>query len=207
MRYADKDSSGTVDAQELAAVFERHELPVTQDEVQALIRALDTDGNGNVDKHEFLEQMRVEQNRRRVLAKDLNKDLSKELKPAPPSRHRPASMDTVKSRRVRAMERVQEAEREREAVRAMEHRLHAEMLREAAHAKAAEEALRMKAAASAIKVKERQLQKVRLSGLFASYGSRLASTVLPPISHKTPRAGGTPRGTTRASKLATPMTA
>ena len=138
-----------MDAQELAAVFERHELPVTQDEVQALIRALDTDGNGNVDKHEFLEQMRVEQNRRRVLAKDLNKDLSKELKPAPPSRHRPASMDTVKSRRVRAMERVQEAEREREAVRAMEHRLHAEMLREAAHAKAAEEALRMKAAASA----------------------------------------------------------
>lgn len=209
MRATDMDSSGTVDAQELADVFARHNIPVSTDDVQVVLQELDSDGNGDVDLQEFLDQMRTAQNRRRVLAKDV-------IKPIPPSRRRPATMETIRNRRIKAKERMKEVERERETARVKEYERHEAMLRETAKAKAAEEAARMKKAALAVKVKERQLQRVRMSGLFASYGSRLASTVLPPISHKQQRAGGTPRGARQGisrgtprsvKKLATPMTA
>ena len=59
MYVADVDSSGTVDAQELAAVFAKHKLPIRPEEVQAILQELDTDGNGDIDQQEFLEQMRV----------------------------------------------------------------------------------------------------------------------------------------------------
>lgn len=203
IHVADTDSSGTVDAQELVDVFTRHNLSVRPEEVQAIVQELDTDGNGDIDRKEFLEQMRVAQNRRRVLAKDVKT----RVRPMPPTRRRPTTMETIKSRRIKAKERMEELERARNTAREKERKRHEGMLREVALAKAAEEAARMKKAAYAVKVKERQLQQVRMSGLFSSYGSRLASTVLPPISHKTRRAGGTPRGTARALKVATPMTA
>jgi hypothetical protein len=204
MYVADVDSSGTVDAQELAAVFAKHKLPIRPEEVKAILQELDTDGNGDIDQQEFLEQMRVAQNRRRVLAKGVKT----RTKPMPPTQRRPTTMETIKSRRIRAKERMEELERERDTAREKERQRHEGMLREEARAKAAKEAVRMKKAAHAVKVKERQLQRVRMTGLFSSYGSRLASTVLPPISHNARRAGGTPRGTSRALKLASaPMTA
>lgn len=200
---ADVDRSGTVDAEELATAFARHKLPINSEEVQAILQELDTDGNGDIDQQEFLDQMRVAQNRRRVLAKDAKT----RIKPMPPIQRRPTTMETIKSRRIRAKERMQELEHERDTAREKEHQRQAAMLREAARAKVAQEAARMKKAAAAVKVKEQELHRVRMTGLFSSYGSRLASTVLPPISHKTRRAGGTPRGTARALNLAAPMTA
>jgi hypothetical protein len=199
-KLIDVDDSGTVDAEELAAVFARHELSVSSEEVHAILQELDVDGNGDIDKREFLEQMRVAQNRRRILARDVSS--RGRFQPVPPSRRRPATMETINSRRVLARARMEEAEREREAERVKERQRHEAMLRKAAKAKAIAEAGRMKAAAHAVKVQERQLQRVRMSGLSASYGSRLTTAILPPISHKprgARRAGGTPRGTSRVT--------
>lgn len=65
----DTDASGTVDAAELAGAFAQHGVEATLDEVVELLDTLDEDGDNNIDKHEFLRQMRAVQNERRRRAR------------------------------------------------------------------------------------------------------------------------------------------
>ena len=202
----DVDKSGSVDASELADVFARHELPISSEEIQLILSDLDVDGDGDIDAGEFLSQMRAAQNRRREEAGSLRMN----RKPVPPVVRRPATMETVKNRRLVARTRMEGAERERETAREKERRRHEKALRQTLKQKVMVENARMAKAASAVKVQERQLQRVRMTGLAASYGARLTA-VLPPIGTRggTPR-GRTPRGGTMRGSgkiLAAPMTA
>ena len=205
----DKDKSGSVDASELADLFARFELPINGEEIHLILDELDVDGDGDIDAGEFLSQMRAAQNRRRVEAGSPRMGLKR---PVPPVTRRPATMETVKNRRVIARERMEEAERGRETARDKERRRHEKALRATVKQKVLTEEARMKKAAAAVKVQERQLQRVRMTGLATSYGPRLTA-VLPPIGARggTPRGrtprGGTMRGSGKVLQLAAPMTA
>ena len=55
----DRDSGGTVDASELRDAFAQHGVELKEPEAKALLAALDQDGDGKVDKKEFIEEMRA----------------------------------------------------------------------------------------------------------------------------------------------------
>ena len=187
---ADKDGSGAIDSSELAAVFAQHKLPIDASEVAGILLELDTDGDQQITKAEFFEQMREAQRRRRPARRNVRR-------PVPPSAHRPVSREMVKQRRIAATARVAEEERARQKTRDEARRQHASALAEATKAAAAQEQVAAKAARKTVRDEEARLLKNRMRWLATSYGKGLSS-VLPPI-------GRTPRGA--KTRRAVPVTA
>ena len=187
---ADKDGSGAIDSSELAAVFAQHKLPIDASEVAGILAELDTDGDQQITKAEFFEQMREAQRRRRPARRNVRR-------PVPPSAHRPVSREMVKQRRIAATARVAEEERARQKTRDEARRQHASALAEATKAAAAQEQVAAKAARKTVRDEEARLLKNRMRWLATSYGKGLSS-VLPPI-------GRTPRGA--KTRRAVPVTA
>ena len=74
----DRDKGGTLDVAELKAAFAQHGMHLDQSMAKSLLGMLDRDGDGKVDRQEFVEQMRMLKNSRRRASPEPEPELQPE---------------------------------------------------------------------------------------------------------------------------------
>jgi Ca2+-binding EF-hand superfamily protein len=99
--FRDRDGGGAVDAAELRADFDRHGVRLSHEDAKGLFGALDQDGNGEVDKREFVEQMRLLKNARRGAAASPRLEPEPEPEPEPQQIPRQQRARTSRAPKVR----------------------------------------------------------------------------------------------------------